>query len=190
MKHPSREVLALHAGGDLGWLAGWKTTRHVAACERCSDELASFRRLRDALPELREIPEISWNRMAADMQANIRLGLSAGECVRGISEPVSEPVPLFRGARITMALASVMALLVMGLMLQRPGPVPAVARSMDPVVQLTTQGIQRRSGDQGFALLHGRAQSVTYTVNAEGSLGARYMDSETDQVTMTKVYVE
>ena len=190
MKHPNQEILALHAGGDLGWLAGWKTARHVAGCERCADDVAAFNDLREALPDLSQIPEIPWNRMAADMQANIRLGISAGECVRGVSEPAAEPVPLFRGARLTVALASVMAMVVTGLVLQRPGPTASVARSGEPVVQLTTHGIQRRSGDQGFALMHGSAQSVTYTVNAKGSLGARYMDPETDQVTMTKVYVE
>src|SRR3954469_13965086 len=73
MKHPSQEILALHAGGDLGWLAGWKTARHVGACERCADDVAAFSDLREALPELGEIPEIPWNRMAADMRANIRL---------------------------------------------------------------------------------------------------------------------
>jgi len=190
MKHPSQEILALHAGGDLSWLAGWKTARHVASCERCADEVAAFSDLREALPELGEIPELPWNRMAADMRANIRLGLAAGECVRGVAEPVLEPIPLFRGARVTLALASVLALVATGLVLQSPGPLSTVARSTDPVVQLTSHGIQRRSGDQGFALMHGSAQSVTYTVNAKGSLGARYMDPETDQVTMTKVYVE
>jgi hypothetical protein len=190
MKHPSQEILALHAGGDLGWLVGWKTARHVAACERCAGEVAAFSDLRDALPSLGEVPELNWNRLAADMRANIRLGLAAGECVRGVSEPVSEPVPLFHGARITLALASILAVVVTGLVLQGPGPGPVVARSVDPVVQLTSHGIQRRSGDQGFALMHGSAQSVTYTVNVKGSLGARYMDPETDQVTMTKVYVE
>jgi hypothetical protein len=190
MKHPSQEILALHAGGDLGWLAGWKTARHVAGCERCSEEVAAFSDLREVLPELSEIPEIPWNRMAADMRANIRLGLAAGECVREMTEPAPEYVPLFRGARITLALASVMALVVTGLVLQSPRPAPALARFADPVVQLTSHGIQRRSGDQGFALMHGSAQRVTYTVSAKGSLGARYMDPETDQVTMTKVYVE
>ena len=188
MKHPSQEILALHAGGDLGWLAGWKTARHVAECERCASDVAAYGNLREALPELGEIPEISWNRMAADMRANIRLGLAAGECVRGMGEPEPEPHPLFRGARATLALASVLAVLAMGLVLERPRP--TVARSNDPVVQMTAHGIQRRSGDQGFALLHGSVRSVTYTVNAKGSLGARYMDPETDQVTMTKVYVE
>ena len=98
MKHPSQEILALHAGGDLGWLASWKTARHVAACERCADEVAAFSDLREALPELGEIPEVPWNRMAADMRANIRLGLAAGECVRRVAGPVSERVAFPRCA--------------------------------------------------------------------------------------------
>lgn len=193
MKHPSQEILALHAGGDLGWMARWKAARHLAGCERCTAEVAAFNELRETLPELSQIPEISWNRIAAEMRANIRLGLAAGECVRP-SDPPLRDGPLFSGVRATLALASVLALLVTGLMLERPAPGPRVSnapdRSNDPMAQATANGIQRRSGDQGFGLMHSGASSVTYTVSAQGTLGARYTDPETGNVTMTKVYVE
>src|SRR5271169_6208843 len=81
MKHPNEGTLALHAGGDLGLVAGWRTERHLAKCDRCRDSLAAFSELREVLPELAEIPEVPWNRLAAEMRANIRLGLAAGECV-------------------------------------------------------------------------------------------------------------
>jgi len=187
MKHPSQEVLALHAGGDLGWMARWKTARHLAGCERCAAEVAAFGELREALPELNQIPEVPWNRIAADMRANIRLGLAAGECVRSSDRP-SLYSPLFSGARATLALASVLALMVTGLMLE--GPAPRMAQSNEPMVQATADGIQRRSGDQSFGLMHSGAIKVTYTVGAQGTLGARYTDPETGNVTMTKVYVE
>ena len=122
MKHPSQETLALHAGGDLGWLAGWQTARHVAVCESCAAEIAAFSDLRDTLPDLSEIPEIPWNRMAADMRANIRLGLAAGECVREAASPAADTAPLFRGASAMLALASVLALMVTGIILERPRP--------------------------------------------------------------------
>jgi len=187
MEHPSREILALHAGGDLGWMARWKTARHVAGCQRCAGEVAAFGALREILPELKQIPEVQWNRLAADMRGNIRLGLAAGECVRpsGRSEGDS---PLFSAARATLALASVMALMVTGLVLE--GPAPRVAKANEPMVQATVNGIQSRSGDQAFGLMHSGASSVSYTVGAQGTLGARYTDPETGQVTMTKVYVE
>jgi hypothetical protein len=188
MKHPSQEILALHAGGDLGWLAGWRTARHLAGCESCAAEVAAFDHLRETLPELKQIPEVPWNRIAADMRANIRLGLAAGECVRSNGAPLADSSPLFTGARATLAFAGVLAVMVMGLMLERPAP--RSARFTEPVVQATANGIQRRSGDQGFGLMHSGASDVIYTVSATGTLGARYTEPETDQVTMTKVYVE
>jgi hypothetical protein len=187
MKHPSEEILALHAGGDLGWVARWKTARHLANCARCAAEVAANARLRETLPELNQTPEVPWNRIAAEMRANIRLGLAAGECVRPSGRPLRES-PLFTGARATLALASVLALMATGLMLE--GPAPRMARPDEPVVQATVDGIQRRWGDQGFGLMHSGASSVTYTVGAQGTLGARYTDPETGNVTMTKVYVE
>jgi hypothetical protein len=187
MKHPSQEILALHAGGDLGWMARWKTTRHLADCGRCAAEVAAFGRFRATLPELRQIPEVPWNRIAAEMRANIRVGLAASECVRESAGPLRVS-PLFSGARATLALASVLALMVSGLVLE--GPAPRVARANEPVVQATSNGVQRRSGDQAFGLMHDGASSVTLTVGAQGTMGARYTDPETGYVTMTKVYVE
>jgi anti-sigma factor RsiW len=168
-------------------MARWKAARHLAGCERCTAEVAAFDELRETLPELNQIPEVPWNRLAADMRANIRLGLAAGECVRPSDRPLRDS-PLFSGARATLALASVLALMVTGLMLE--GPAPMMAKSNEPMVQATANGIQRRSGDQAFGLMHSGALSVTYTVGAQGTLGARYTDPETGNVTMTKVYVE
>ncbi len=186
MEHPSQETLALHAGGDLGWMARWRTARHLAGCERCKGEVAAFGEFRETLAELNQIPEVPWNRLAMEMRANIRLGLAAGECVR--SERPSHDSALFSGARATLALASILALMVTGLMLESPAP--RIDRSNEPMVQATADGIQRRSGEQAFGLMHSGARSVTYTVGAQGTLGARYTDPETGNVTMTKVYVE
>jgi hypothetical protein len=121
------------------------------------------------------------------MRANIRLGLAAGECVRSSVQPLRDG-PLFTGARAALALASVLALMVTGLMLE--GPAPRMAKSSEPMVQATVNGIQRRSGDRAFGLMHSGALRVTYSVGAQGTLGARYTDPETGNVTITKVYVE
>lgn len=185
MKHPSQEILALHAGGDLGWLDRWRTRRHLAACDECRDEVAAFSELREGLPELNEMPEVPWNKIAAEMRANIRLGLAAGECVRETPRPLRES-PLFTGARILIASATVCALLVVGLVLEHPAPVSAG----EPMVKITDRGIERSSGDHTFRMLHSGARNVTYTVGVQGTLGARYVDPETGAMTMTKVYVE
>jgi hypothetical protein len=185
MKHPSQETLALHAGGDLGWLSRWKTARHLTGCDECRDEVAAYSELRDFVPELKEIPEVPWNRLAAEMRANIRLGLAAGECVRS-SAPAFVESPLFNGARVLVACAGICAMLAVALVLERPAPVHA----SEPVVQATDQGILRRDGDQAFGLMHSGAKNVTYSVGAQGTLGARYVDPETGVMTITKVYVE
>jgi len=193
MKHPSQETLALHAGNDLGWLAKWRTARHVANCAECAAEVTAFEDLRDETSDLRQLPDLQWNRLASEMQANIRLGVAAGECVREAPPRLMEQ-PVFRGVRMAFAVASIVAMLAAGVALQHPGPKVAQQGNegfmLVPVVQATSQGIQRRSGDQGFVLMNAGARDVTYSVSAKGSVGARYMDPETDQVTMTKVYVE
>lgn len=187
--HPDSEMLALHAGGDLGWFAAWKISRHVAGCADCRDEVAAFRGMRALLPELHAMPELPWNRIAGEMRANIRLGLSAGECVRDTTQPVPES-PLFGGFRAAIAMAGVIALLVTGLVLERP--TPSIVSAQVPVVQKTGDGIERRSGDQGFALIHSgvEVKNVTYTVGAQGTMEASFVDPQTNLVTMTKVYVE
>ncbi len=178
MKHPSQEILALHAGGDLGWVARWKTARHLADCERCPREVAAFGELREVLPELNQIPEVPWNRIAAEMRANIRLGLAAGECVRSSDRPLRD-TPFFNGARAMLALASVLALMVTGLMLEGPAPGGAIERAGGAGHGEWNSKAFRRSGIRPDAL---RRSSVTYTVGAQGTLGARYTDPETGNV--------
>ena len=113
----------MHAGGDLGWAARWRMARHMAKCPRCRGEVAAYRGLREIVPDLAGIPEVPWNRLAAEMKANIRLGLAAGECVRADGPPVRDSLWFARG-RAVVALASAAALLVAGLILQRPTPKP------------------------------------------------------------------
>jgi hypothetical protein len=139
-------------------------------------------------PELGEIPEVPWGRLAAEMKANIRLGLAAGECVRAEEKPLHHS--LFSGARALVAVASVIALVVTGFVLERPGPVPP---SLDGViVQSTKDGIQVREGVRALRLLHTgvKDKDVMYSVGAQGSMRARYVDPETGNVTITNVYAE
>jgi hypothetical protein len=188
MKHPNQATLALHAGGDLGAVAGWRTRRHVARCAECREEIASFDECRQLLPSLDDSAELHWNRLAAEMKANIRLGLAAGECVRA-DEPAGAG-RIWYGARVGVALASVVVLLTVGLMLERPGP--TVARDTGVVVQATADGIQVREGGQSMGLMHSgtSGDAVTYQVGAQGSVEARYVDAETGYVTVNTVDVE
>ncbi len=188
MKHPNQATLALHAGGDLGLIGRWRTRRHLARCAECREEIARFEELRQLLPSLDDPQELHWNRLAAEMKANIRLGLAAGECVRA-GDPAGVG-PIWSAARVGVALASVAVLLATGVVLERPGPV--ATRETGVVVQATADGVQVRDGGQSLGLMHSGTdpEAVTYQVGAQGSVEARYVDSVTGYVTVNKVDVE
>ena len=135
---------------------------------------------------------MSWNRLAAEMKANIRLGLAAGECVRA-SDPPIRATPLFTRARAAVAMASIVALSVTGLLLERPAPMLA---DEGVVVQATANGIQIRRGGHAFRLMNNVGDPaepparVTYSSDAQGAIGARSVDPETNYITINRVYVE
>ena len=190
MNHLSQETLALHAGGDLGWIARWRAERHLARCEQCREEVVAFSGMREILPDLNEIPEIEWNWLASEMKANIRLGLAAGACVRAEDKPLRHT--LFSGARSAVAVASVIALIVTGFMLERPVPRQGFTAIDDVEVQATKDGIQVRDGARALRLLHTgvKEENVIRSVGAQGAMRARYIDPETGYVTINNVYAE
>ena len=180
--------MALHAGGDLGAIARWRTERHLANCERCREELAAFTATREIVNGLGEIPELPWSRMAAEMKANIRLGLAAGECVRMDAAPFRD-TPWFTGARVAVACASVVALLAAGLVLERPQPL-TVGPASGVVVSNTADGIQMSDGGQSLSLMNSGADSAIYSVSAQGNMGARYVDPKTGVMTVNTLYAQ
>jgi anti-sigma factor RsiW len=179
--------LALHAGGDLGLFARWRTTRHLARCEDCREEVAAFDEVRQSLPGLAEVPELQWNRLAAEIKANVRLGLAAGECVRPADPPLRHS-PFVHGGRAIVAFACAAVLVVTGMVLERPAP--SVAYLQGPLVQNTQNGIEVTAGGETLGLTNNGVQRVTYSLDAQGSMGARYVDPETGYVTINTVYVQ
>jgi hypothetical protein len=183
----------LQAGGDLRWFARWRTERHLRRCPRCREEVAAFETARQVAGDLAEIPDVHWNRLAAEMKANIRLGLAAGECVRPDERPLRD-TPLFTGIRAAVAMASVAALLVTGMVLERPAPVTTAYADDSLVVQATSRGIQVRKGGQELRLNNPDeltpADRVVYAPDAQGSVRARYVDPKTGYVTINNVYAE
>ncbi|MGC9951834.1 MAG: hypothetical protein ABSF64_36270 [Bryobacteraceae bacterium] len=192
MTHPNQSILALYAGRDLGWFTRRRTERHLSRCRECRDELQAFAAARDNLVALGDLPAISWNRLAIEMKANIRLGLAAGECV-GAARPANRfaPFAMLSNARALAACASVMALVTAGLVLQRPTPIapPAMARQ-GSVLRATANGIELNQDGQTLSLLQPRSHDVAYSAGAQGSMQAGYVDSDTGNVTINNLYVQ
>jgi hypothetical protein len=84
-------------------------------------------------------------------------------------------------------MAGMAALVVTGLMLERPAP---NLLSEGRFAQSTANGIQVRDGSEAFRLMNRGAENVTYSVGAEASVSARFVDSEDDGVTINKVYAQ
>jgi anti-sigma factor RsiW len=182
IKHPGEATLALHAGGDLGRIAQWRVERHLKQCETCQEEVAAFQGMRSMVADMSVMPEIPWNRLAAEMHANIRLGLAAGECVRE-NQPQREFRAPFTGFRAAIALASLTVVAAAVLVLHKP--VPAVDQM---TLRATVDGIQVSQGSETLGMKHDAAiKNVSYSANAQGSIGESYVDPVTGDVTMTRV---
>ncbi len=186
--HPPEDSLALYASGDAGAMAQWRMRRHVSACAECRETVAKYSALRSEIAEGGVPEDVAWNKLAAEMRANIRLGLEAGECVNP-STWTARPVRFF-GARTLAACGSLAVLLVAALWLERPAP--RIAQKQDPdqiVLESTSSGIQVTEGGQTLGLLHGRARSID-TFAGGVAMRARYVDADTGNVTINNVYVQ
>jgi hypothetical protein len=132
---------------------------------------------------------VEWGELAGEMRANIRLGLAAGRCV---AEPDREPVRLpWRTPAVALP---VLLVVLLGWVLQTvPPPVatpplPAGAPVDAVVLDGGAGGIGVAQAGRGFRLMHPRAaQNIMSSVGGE-SIGARYVDADTGQVTISHVY--
>ena len=183
-KHPSEANLALLAGGELGPWRRWSVARHVAGCAECQLEVAEFSSQREQVRGMAEMPEVSWNSLAAEMRANIRVGLEAGECVTG-------RLAVHRGfsLRGAVACASLAMLLLVGFLIEQPVPRAAEVKTAEAVLETNGSGIQVREGSQTMMLLNASTRNVQYQAGGS-TMGARYVNADTGQVTINNVYVQ
>jgi len=83
IKHTPETDLALYFTGDLPVWRRAQVWLHVRTCETCCGRILSYRADREQrLAREDRLPEgLDWDRLSAEMTANIHVGLAAGECV-------------------------------------------------------------------------------------------------------------
>lgn len=193
MKHPSESDLALFAAGDLSWAKQKLTGRHVSQCGTCQSVVVAYSEFR---PEVREFPKLpahmQWSRLSAEMSANIRLGLEAGECVnpRFTARPAVKMPMHFGGMpswhRLGIACFVFCAVGGIAFMVQHP-PSLAGPPVTGTVLEASERGLQISEGSQTLRLLNTSGTEVSHTVGAHGEVGARYLDPN-GYVTVSQVY--
>ena len=184
MKHPAETDLALLAGGESGRLRRFLVDRHLRNCEDCQEKVSEFRGLREELTDI-AMPDVDWDVLAGEMQANIRVGLEAGACVRE---------PVLSGSwrpRLLVAFASL--LLVVGGTFFLTNPTARQAKAPEiavPVLQANDSGIELRNGTGSFAVLDRQGVRAGQSVSAQGVMEQRYINDDTGSVTITNVYLQ
>jgi len=181
--HPSEAQLALFAGGDLDLLDRWRVSRHVHKCRGCSVVVESFRASeQDYQADAMEMPAgLNWNRLAAEMTGNIRVGLAAGECVATVH----------RNERLGWKMAGVLAGMTLLLSAAWWLNIPKTQRPTAGVeLEATRSGIEMKQNGSSLMLLNRKSSSAPMYGSAPGSLRVRYVDAETNQVTINNVYAQ
>jgi hypothetical protein len=206
--HMKETDLALYASGDLRLWQRAKVHLHLRNCQSCSTVVEEFRAdaraLRDAAAGLPE--GVDWARLSAEMTANIRVGLAAGECVapRGHARKLI-PASWRPVALASMATAVLAALLAGGWWLNMPSQeTQALSRAMrsiwhgrsvmleerGPVIEASSEGIELRKDGGALGVSQDAAKLMTVSVSTQGSASAHYVDQDTGQVTITSVYAQ
>jgi hypothetical protein len=206
-KHVTEAKLAVYAAGDLSlWM--WALTHlHVSRCAVCKGRAEAYRADRERIRELvADLPQgLNWDRLAAEMHANIHVGLEAGECVAPRAGKRNIPA----GWRMAAAMAGFTALLIGAWWLNMPAAQTAsLGRAMKaithwqisrglrfedsgPLVEATAAGVELRENGSALAVTHGvNSRPVAVSLSVQGSARARYIDSDTGQVTITSVYAQ
>lgn len=191
MSHPNEGRLALFAGDDLHLWARLMVARHLRGCDECSRRVEEYRALRDfSQAEAGELPAgVRWDALALEMRANIRVGLAAGECV-------ADPPKFASRWRTPAIVLPVLLIIVAGWFLATLPQVKHVRQAETSVpadyvvLEAGGEGIGFEAEGRGFRLLQPGAENVVYSVRGETAVRARYVDSETGQVTISHVYAQ
>jgi hypothetical protein len=203
--HVVESDLALYASGDLHLLRRAAVRLHLGFCERCRAIAESYGEDRERIREIAtELPDgVDWNRLSAEMTANIHLGLSAGECVAPKSRR-----PVVLGWRPAAAMGALAVLVVAGWWLNTPtsttqalgravgaiwhgqGSASGIAEERGMVVEATSAGIEVRENGGRLGVSQGTARPVSVSVSVQGSASARYVNADTGQMTITSVYAQ
>ena len=207
-RHVMETDLALYAAGDLPFWRGAVVKFHLRGCAECRALVEALRLDRQELRRSAdEMPagiskDFDWDQLAAEMTANIRVGLAAGECVTPRERKIAAVSwrPMAIAAGLVVLLAGAWWLNVprtdtetIGRALRNMatgGRAGSPQEERGPVVGASSAGVVLVENGGQIRIDQGGLEPVMYSVSTQGSASARYVDQDTGQVTITATYVQ
>jgi len=141
-RHPAEQDLALFATNDLTFFSRLSVSRHVRICPSCAQAIHDYHEITADLA-LCEPAIPGWDTLAAEMRANISLGLEAGACL-----PAVTPAPALSwfNPRLALAMASLIFLLGAGIALRpdqsKPAPTVLAGEQQSAKVDPAQQSVR------------------------------------------------
>jgi len=211
IRHPDEAQLALLAGGELGRWERLRVNRHLSRCSACAQQVELMRDVAGDLRKLAaELPQnLNWDQLDEDMRGNIRVGLAAGEAIARFDKPGLRARPRAWGWNAAMVIACGIVVFVAAFWINlpeqqadhllgalrriRPGRIGMPVRGLDAstdgiVLAASGSSLEVTENGRTMSLLHPQSDAVTVSVSMRGSVGVRYVDADTGQVTTNKVY--
>jgi hypothetical protein len=199
--HPHLGTLALYSSGDLPWRDRWRVGRHVGRCAECEQQVLLFRAAKTELRREANTETLTgfeaiadWARLEREMLGNIGVGVAAARCV--------DKVRRGRAWLWTASFATGLTLLFIAGWITHI-PKDETLRIVSSVRQLvggrrqqftgtilrsTPLGISVRTEGATLTIMH--PPSAIVSVSGNSAVAARYVDEESGQVTITKVYAQ
>jgi hypothetical protein len=138
---------------------------------------------------------MQWERLQAEMAANVRLGLAASEAISAYATHIEKPAAMTMSWRMVALTTGFLLLISIGYWvraLQRSEQLAAMQGPEPVVAEASARGVGMSDGIKGMELQGPRTNhgAAVVTVSTTGAAGARYVDEETGQITVNHVYVE
>jgi hypothetical protein len=199
-KHMGPRFLALYSRGDLPWRARFRVRRHVRNCETCQRQVAL---LQASTAELRREAEtqtltgfeaiVDWSRLEREMIGNIAVGVAAARCIDHVGNGRKMIVRVAFATGLAVLFAAGWATHIpreqterILTSIQHWGA--RTSPSTGTILQSSPEGVAVRAQGSTLTMMHPR--SAVVSVSSTSIMEARYIDSETGQVTITSVYAQ
>jgi hypothetical protein len=206
--HPTVETLALYSAGDLPLLARLRTRRHVAHCGDCEQRVLLFHSVIAELKHEASSQTLTgfeaiahWPELEREMMGNISVGLDAALCIENVGRKRTlfyrfamaaglaalfaagwvTHIPREESSRLLASLRGATGGGFMGGWIGTDKP-----RETGTVLRSTPEGIAVRTQSATLTILN--PNSAVISLSGTSGVSARYIDEETGQVTITKVY--